>query len=340
MAIDLKNYFPKVKPHVLDIASNDGCLLKEFREEGYYVAGVEPCKKLADKSREDGIETVNEFFSERTLPLIDLSPGYEVITATNVFAHIDDIHSFLKNCHKLLKREGILVIEVPYAAELIFKNQFDTIYHEHLSYFLLKSLLRLFESCDFKIWKVEEHEIHGGSLRIYASRNSFQATEWYDAKSGKNIIYPEYINCFYREEKSVRDMEEFESVNGLYYFKTYKEYANKVSDIKDHIISLLEDLKRRGKRVVGYGASAKGAMFLNCCNIGTDYIEYIVDDTKEKQGKFIPGVNIPIVSRDYFEVCRPDYILILSWNFSEELKNKTKYLGTRYITAIPRVELS
>lgn len=345
MAKEFRKYFKDwEKPLVIDIASNDGCLLEQFKYENYYVMGIEPCKELALKSEKKNISTINCFFSKEEVTNkfgANRIPGCDIITATNVFAHVDNLREFLELCHGMLRRstKSFIAIEVPYLANLIFDNQFDTIYHEHLSYFLLKPLIRLFESCDMSIFKVEEHDIHGGSIRVYAARKSYPKVETYN-KEGKVSIIPAQNECVYPEEVSVRDMEQFEEVNGLYDLKTYLEYSMRVKDVKDHLKSLLEDLKLQGKRVVGYGASAKGIMMMNGCWIDSSYVEAVVDDTKAKQGKFIPGCGIPIVSSEYFEKNKPDYILLLSWNFAEELKEKTRHLGAKYITAIPRVELS
>ena len=319
MAIEIKKYFESLpgKPLVVDIASNDGCLLEQFQLENYYVMGVEPSKNLAEESIMKGISTINEFWSEKTARRI---PACDVITATNVFAHVDDLRTFLKAAKGELRvySKGILVVEVPYLYDLISKVQFDTIYHEHLSYFLFKPLKRIFSECGLNIFNVERHEIHGGSLRVYATP------------------YDRPIN------KSVKALEAFEKKNKLYDFKTYLEFASKVEEIRDYFVDLLQDLRRQRKKVMAYGASAKGAMLLNYCGVDSNQISSVVDDTKDKQGKYMPGSRIPIVDQEKLDSNKPDYIALLSWNFSDEIINKTlshKDRGAKYIIPVPTVSV-
>lgn len=319
MALIIKGLFKDApgNPLVVDIASNDGCLLEQFRTQGYYTMGVEPCKELAKEAAKKDINTINEFFSEK---LVSRIPACDVITATNVLAHIDDIKGFIKACKKLLRAfsKGILVIEVPYIYNLISNNQFDTIYHEHLSYFSFKPLKELFSSLGIPIFRVEQYPIHGGSLRIYASQ--------YDRD----------------EESSVRNLLDFEKKNKVHDFRTYKSYAKKVEYLREHFVNLLEDLKSKNKKVMGYGASAKGISLLNYCGLDDSHMSAIVDDTIQKQGKRTPGSGIPIVNRDNFDTNKPDYIALLSWNFSNELKANTrshKARGGKYIIPIPQVRI-
>jgi len=299
---------------VLDIGANDGCLLEEFKRIGFSAWGVEPDSKLASKAESKGITMTNAFWSYRNAFRI---PPVDVISATNCLAHVDDLYGFLDAVrHKLKKwKNGFFVLEVPYLWNLISKNQFDTVYHEHLSYFLFKPLKEILQLNGLYPFKVEHHDIHGGSLRVYASHE----------------LIP--------EDGSVRDLEKFERDNGLYDLQTYLGYGEKVSSLKKELVGLLKNLKKKRKKVVGYGASAKGTTLLNYCNIDSTYISKIIDDTPEKQGKFVPGVGIPVVSRDHFDTTHPDYIALLSWNFKLELIEKTKHLGAKYITPIPRVEV-
>lgn len=305
------------KPLVLDIASNDGCLLEEFRKADFYVMGIEPATNLANKADIKNISTINGFWNDETATRV---PPCDIITATNVFAHVDDVKKFIQLASKILcaRTKGFMVIEVPYLYNLILKNQFDTIYHEHLSYFLLRPLKILFEACGSKIFKVEQYPIHGGSLRIYASPYK------------------------YIEHGSVKKLEAFEKEKKLYEFSTYIKYKKKVTELKDSFSNLLEDLKKRKKMVMAYGASAKACMLMNSCNIDSTYIHSVVDDTIDKQNKFIPGCGIPIVSRDHFDTNHPDYIALMSWNFSDELMAKTashKKRGVKYIVPIPEVRI-
>lgn len=315
MAKFLKGMTTSHKPSVVDIASNDGCLLEQFKKCNYYVNGVEPCLDLAEKSNAKGIATVNDFWNERAS---SLTPACDIITATNVLAHVDDVKSFIGLAKKNLRvaSKGFMVVEVPYLSNILKSNQFDTIYHEHLSYFLFKPLKILFESCGMKVFRVEQHDIHGGSLRVYASP------------------YERDVH------QSVEMIENFESFNKLHEFQTYIGFAQKVTEAGSRFKDLLKDLALEGKKVMGYGASAKGASLMNYCDITQHEVESILDDTKEKQGKFIPGCRIPIVDKSHLEKSFPDYLVLFSWNFAWELISNTKThkeRGGKYIIPIPQV---
>jgi SAM-dependent methyltransferase len=316
MAIEIKKLFEEwVDPMVLDIASNDGCLLEQFKAQGYYVMGVEPCKELADEANAKKISTINYFFNEESCKRI---PALDLITATNVFAHVEDIRTFLNLSKSKLRNltKGIIVIEVPYLVNLINDNQFDTVYHEHLSYFLLRPLMRLFRECGMEIFKVEEHPIHGGSLRVYG------------AKIGDRLEHP-----------SVSELEQYEEINGFYSIEKYRDFYVNVKELVGRFKVVVQTLVLDGKKIAGYGASAKGVMFLSASGINSAEIRYVVDDTPEKQGKFIPKSNIPIVDFSMFEKDRPDYIVLMSWNFADELMAKTKHLGCKYIVTVPEVTI-
>lgn len=302
------------KPLVIDIASNDGCLLEQFEKAGFYVMGVEPSENLAKKAEEKGISTINDFWGESAA---DRITSCDLFTATNVLAHVDDVQGFIKLCASKLRAytSGFMIVEVPYMKNLIMNNQFDTIYHEHLSYFLLKPLNYLFNSCGMKIFKVEEVPIHGGSLRIYASG--------YDRP----------------DDGSVERMLHEESNLGLHEYRIYQAYSDRVTHIKDRLRAVLNYCNEDGGKVAGFGASAKGISLMNYCGITNTDISYIADDTPDKQGKFTPGSNIPITSRDHFDTNHPDYMLILSWNFANEMKEKTKGVGAKYIIPIPAVRV-
>lgn len=305
------------KPLVVDIASNDGCLLNEFKRVGFTVIGVEPCKNLSDEANKKGISTVNEFWGDE-----NVIPPSDIITATNVFAHVHDIVDFLKVCYKRLRvlTKGILVVEVPYLPNMIEGNQFDTIYHEHLSYFLLKPLMVVFRKCGLQIFKVERVPIHGGSIRVYASRSEFK-----------------------REvESSVIETLEYEKKGGYYRFNTYKGFSKKVEKIRDNFVKLLEDIRDSGQTVLGYGASAKGAMLMNYCKLNKNHVSMVIDDTREKQYKYIPGCGICIGDFTQIRNKRPDYMVLFAWNFAKEIMEKTgefRRLGGKYIVPIPSVKV-
>lgn len=313
-----KKWFPKI----IDIGANDGTLLREFRATGRDMAlsAIDPCSKDDGKTPSERQYTViPEFWSEKLAHKLNESQYFRplwkssIITAQNVVAHVDDIYDFMGGFKYLLDAKGVVVIEVPYLVNLIEKNQFDTVYHEHLSYFLVKPMrIALFRS-GLRLFRVEEHPIHGGSLRLYACIDSRPV------------------------EASVWRTEGVEERKGFYDFKTYKNYAKKVAGIRRHFRYAIRILNKLGKKVIGYGASAKGAIFLNYCGMTKNDIPAIVDDTPEKQGKFQPGTGIPIV-RNEMDKDRPDYILVLAWNFLSEMIEKTKKYGADYLVGIPEVK--
>ncbi len=309
-------HFPPGKENLLsiDIASNDGCLMEQFEKAGYYTIGVEPAKNLADEATAKGLSIVNEFFSESVSKRL---PCADVVTALNVLAHVDDLIGFLKYCRRCIRLTtgGILIVEVPYLCDLIQKNQFDTIYHEHLSYFLFKPLHHLFKINAIPIFRVEHLDIHGGSLRLYASPSPHEISD------------------------SVYALLKFEENKNLYQFSTYRNFSEKISRLKNTLSDVLKSIHKEGKKVMGFGASAKGISLLNYSRIKTDLIHSIVDETPDKQGKLTPGSNIPIVDFSHFAREKPDYILLLAWNFEKELREKTKHLGAKYILPIPQVTI-
>ena len=327
LAINLKKEFSyKDYPLVVDIASNDGCLLDQFKLAGFNrLMGVEPSENLIGGSFGDvgsyhdrGLISVNSFWSERLAKDIfgndsGTTQGASFIIAQNVFGHVDDLNDFLKGVHHFLDNTGVFVMEVPYLFNLLKNNQFDTIYHEHLSYFLLKPLKRIFEANNLPIFRVEQTSIHGGSLRIYASRNCYQ------------------------EEQSVLDMIHFEESENLYDIKTYELFAERVKELKNKFLITLELLFHGEQKVMAYGASAKGISLLNYSGISSKHIHSIVDDTPDKQGKFTPGSNIPIISYPHFFKEEPKFIVLLAWNFANELIAKTKWHQGKYIIPIPDV---
>lgn len=326
------NWEEKWFPTVLDIASNDNCLLKECQKLGMGVLGCEPAtnfdmeKVLMDKlsshsmSADDLIPNFNKFFSYETACEIASSTirpmwNHSFITAQNVLAHVDDLHDFLKGVHFLLDDNGVFIAEFPHAKNLIENNEFDTIYHEHLSYFLLKPLIFLFVECGLKIFKVEKLPIHGGSLRIYASKRVDEV------------------------DKSVEEVLNEEEELGLYDLITYKNFARHVEDVKIHLKELLKSLRYQGAKVMAYGASAKGSTLMNYCGLDFIDIHSIVDETPSKIGKFTAVSKIPIVNKNHFYLEQPDYILLTAWNFKDEMIEKTKEIGAKYIVPIPRVEI-
>ena len=304
---------------VVDIASNDGCLLEQFKDCGFKVLGIEPAENLARIANSTGIETIGLFWNVDAAKKVLKKYGRaKVITATNVLAHVDEVNDFLKGVHMLLDDDGLFIVEAPYLYDLLAKNEFDTIYHEHLSYFLVKPLIMLYEKNGLAINRIEKFPIHGGSLRIYASKNKSNAHE--------------SVNEFLSLEKSAN----------LYGIDTYKSFDKKAKKVREDLIKLLTELKRQNKKVAAYGASAKGNTLLNYCNATKDMIKFIIEDTPEKQNKLAPGSRIPIKDASYLDRENPDFIVLLAWNFAKEIMQKTekyKQRGGRYIIPIPEVKI-
>lgn len=306
---------------IVDIASNDGCLLQEFRERGCKILGIDPATNLARIANNRGIPTINAFWeTDIAEKILEEKGPARIITAMNVFAHVDDLNEFMRGIKKLLEHDGIFIIEAPHALHMIKNTEFDTIYHEHLSYLLLKPLETLFDRHSMKIFRVDETAIHGGSIRVFACHKEAQ----------------------YTKEDSVNKIIEKERNANLYNLEGYRNFSKKAEKIKDDLRAFLEKSKNEKKTVAAYGASAKGNTLLNYCKIKDDSIKYIADDTPEKQDHFAPGSHIPIVKSDQIMLQRPDYLLLLAWNFAEELIKKTdeyKKNGGKYIIPIPEVKV-
>lgn len=307
---------------VVDIASNDGCLLQEFKKQQIKTLGVEPATNLAKIANSHGIETLNHFWDDKTAAKIAKEyGGAKIITAFNVFAHVDDVHSFVQNVRTALRDDGMLVIEVPYLIDLLQKHEFDTVYHEHLSYFLLKPLQHILDQNDMKIIKIKKYPIHGGTIEVRAVKNNIHT---------KNTI------------SNVDDFIIIEKNLGFYNADSYLNFANEVQNIKKNLVELICDLRQNGKKIAGFAASAKGNTLLNYCSIDSDSIKYIVDETPTKEGLLTPGSHIPIVSMASLEDDPPDYLLILAWNFVDEIMGKTKQFkerGGKYIIPIPKIQI-
>jgi 2-polyprenyl-3-methyl-5-hydroxy-6-metoxy-1,4-benzoquinol methylase len=305
----------------LDIASNDGCLLREFRKLGFETLGVEPACNLAREANDIGIHTVNAFWGPETASrVLDEHGPFDVVTATNVLAHVVDVHGFVAGVVTVLKPDGTFVFEVPYMRNLLRETQFDTIMHEHQSYYLLRPLARLLEQHNLEIAAVDEKKIHGGTIRVRAVRNT----------GGRPL----------HRNARARALLNREREEGLWEPEAYRDLQVRARKIRDDFRALITKLRAEGGVVAAYGASGKGNIFVNYCGIGTEEIRFIVDDTPDKQGKLYPGARIPIVASDRLGSERPDYLLILAWNFAPEIMSKTsdfEEAGGRYIVAIPEV---
>lgn len=305
---------------VVDIAGNDGTLLRQFRERlGVRTVNVEPAGNIAAVSAAQGIATLNEFWSPVVAERLVAEHGRpKLITATNVFAHVDDIWTFLKGAKSCLDAEGTLVLEFPYLVDLISQNEFDTVYFEHLSYVPITPMVSLAKRAGLQLWKVEKHAIHGGSVRVFLA-------------AGERAV-----------EASVQAFCDEEARLGFHDLATYQAWAAGVYALVENLSKNLIQLKRTGAKIAAFGASAKGNTLLNACRITTSMISYIVDDTPEKIGKFQPGTGIPIVNRSELYKNRPDYLLVLAWNFLDDVMASTREFqaaGGKYILPIPEFQI-
>lgn len=306
---------------VIEIASNDGYLLKNFVEKEIPCLGIEPTDSTAVAAEKLGVPVVRKFFGEELAhDLLRQGKSADLICANNVYAHVPDINDFTKGLKVLLKPDGIITIEFPHLLELMKNTQFDTIYHEHFSYLSLKSVVTIFNSVGLKIWNVEKINTHGGSLRVYGSHES----------SDKKIS--EAVSNVLLEELNY----------GLQSRELYEKFQEKVNVIKNNLLKFLISQKEEGAIVVGYGAAAKGNTLLNYCGVKPDLLPYIFDAAPSKQDKFMPGSHIPIKHPSFLEGSRPDFVLILPWNISEEIISQLAHIrsyGARFIVAVPELKI-
>lgn len=302
---------------VIEVASNDGSLLRCFQELGVKTLGVDPATNVAAMARANGVETVNEFFNLATAQRISAEYGAaKAVIGNNVLAHVDDTQDFLRGCKAVIGEGGLVIIEMPYLGDLLNRTEYDTIYHEHLCYFSVNSLMRLCESAGLVIVRMDHVPIHGGSLRMHAGHkevhqnHSAQVLDWA------------------AEEKS----------KGFTSFGRYEQLAKSVERSRESLLDLLTELKAEGKTVAGYGAAAKGNTLLNYCQITTDLLPYVVDKNPMKLGMYTPGMHIPVLPVSTLLEQQPDYLLILAWNFGEEImrqQSEYKARGGKFIIPIP-----
>lgn len=310
-----------VSHRVVEIASNDGYLLQFFHAAGVPVLGVEPAANVAKAAQEKGIPTVVRFFGEETAKEL-ASEGHtaDLLLGNNVLAHVPDLNDFVAGMRVLLKPDGILTMEFPHLLRLMDENQFDTIYHEHFSYFSFVTVEQVFARHGLTLFDVEELPTHGGSLRIYGRHRA-------------NDALP--------VSERVGELREREKQRGLTRMETYGAFAEQVRETKRQLLEFLIAAKREGKRIVGYGAPAKGNTLLNYCGIRTDFLDYTVDRSPHKQGLFLPGTRIPIYAPEKIAETRPDYVLILPWNLRAEIMEQMSHIrewGGQFVVPIPRVE--
>jgi SAM-dependent methyltransferase len=308
---------------VMEAASNDGYLLRHYRARGIPVLGIEPARQAAGLARTvHGIETVEEFFDAALAErLRSAGRRADVFHAHNVLAHVANLNGFVAGIRTVLKDDGIALIEVPYVKNLVDQVEFDTIYHEHLCYFSLTALNRLLRRHDLAVRDAQRLAIHGGSLRLVVTPAAARP-----AQSAR-------FEALLREEQAWGvDRPEY-----------YLALAQRVQTLRTELRSLLADLKQQGRRVAAYGASAKGSMLLNYCGIGRDVLDFVVDRSPLKQGRYLPGVHVPIHPPAKLLEARPDYVLLLTWNFLDEiLQQQAEYRrgGGRFICPVPTVRVA
>ena len=306
----------------MEIASNDGYLLQYYKQAGVPVLGIEPAANVARSAIDDrGIATICDFFGlELAGRLRDEGKLADVLHAHNVLAHVADLHGVVEGMRMILKDNGVAVIEVPYLRELIDKCEFDTIYHEHLCYFALMPLMRLFKEHGLAVIDVTLEEIHGGSLRLFV------------AHAGGSIVPGRSVQLLLEEEKKL----------GVGTLDLYRLFAERVASSRSSIADMLHELKAEGHSIAAYGASAKGCILLNSCRIGKETIDFVVDRSKYKQGLLMPGTLLSICPPAKLLEEMPDYVLLLTWNFAEEIiEQQSEYLegGGRFIIPIPVVKV-
>ena len=306
---------------VVEVASNDGYLLRNFVERGIRSLGIEPAANVAAAARERGIETLVAFFGRETASKVRAQHGpARLMAGNNVLAHVPDIRDFVGGFAVLLAEDGVLTMEFPHLMRLIEGNQFDTIYHEHFSYLSLLAAQRVFEDQGLELFDVQELSTHGGSLRVFVQR-----------AGGPRAI-----------EASVAQLLEGERAAGYERIETYLDFTRRVERTKHRLLAFLIEARAAGKRVVAYGAPGKGNTLLNYCGIRTDLVEFAVDRNPYKHGRFTPGTHIPIHPPEALAAARPDYVLILPWNLRKEICAQLAGIrewGGQFVIPIPELEI-
>ena len=299
---------------VVDIAGNDGTLLNEFKDElGVHVLNVDPATNIAEIAESRGIPTINDFWSMSVAEQVIADHGRpKLITATNVFAHVDDVQGFIAAAQRCLREDGVLLLEFPYGVDFIQHREFDTIYFEHLSYVLIEPVVHLVSQYGMEVFNVEKQDIHGGTVRVFIGN------------AGKHPV-----------TDAVEQFVSAESEGGFHSLERYQAWSREVDGLIENLTEKLGKLKAKGAKVAAFAASAKGNTLLNACRLDRRTIAYIVDDTPEKIGRFSPGTGIPIVDRERLKNEPPDYLLILAWNFAREIIDNTPEYNGKYIIPIP-----
>lgn len=308
--------------HVLEIACNDGYLLQYFLPYGIPVKGIEPAENVAETARAKGIEVECCFFGADTARETEGKDGlYDLVIGNNVLAHVPDINGFVEGLSLVLSPGGTITMEFPHLMKLMEQSQFDTIYHEHFHYLSLTTVQTIFQTHGLEIYDVEELPTHGGSLRIYAAHEKYAAKQMRPA---------------------VAELLDREAAFGLKNIRTYEGFSVQMQKIKLDALRLFTELKRQGKRIAAFGAAAKGNTFLNYCGIKSDLIDFVVDSNPHKQGLYLPGSLIPVVGRDVLYQQKPDYLLILPWNLTEEITRTAEFVrewGCKFVMCVPNIQV-
>ena len=316
-----KNHLTK-NSLVIEIASNDGYLLQFFKKREIQILGIEPAANVAKVAIDNGIKTLIEFFGEKLAKKIsNENTKADLIIGNNVLAHVPNINDFIKGMSILLKSEGTINMEFPHLLQLIKNKQFDTIYHEHFSYFSLSVVKKIFEFHNLTIFDVEEISTHGGSLRIYVKHQ----------KNNKIKI-----------EDSVNHILNSEEKFGMSEINTYLEFSEKIKHLKKEIKKFFKETKVKKKKVICYGAAAKGNTLLNYCQIGKENIEFVVDNNQYKQGLYLPGSHLQIKDPNKILEVKPDFVFILPWNIKNEIMDEIEYIrdwGGKFVIAIPEIKI-
>ena len=306
---------------VIEIASNDGYLLKNFVKAGIPCLGIEPTASTADAAELLCVPVVREFFGAALgRQLRTEGRQADLIAGNNVYAHVPDINDFTQGIKEVLKPEGVITLEFPHLLNLLEKNQFDTVYHEHFSYLSLYTVCKIFESCGLRVFDVEQIPTHGGSIRVYGCHHASQRVR----------------------HASVEQVLLAESESGLQEYSVFENFQSRADQVKDALLSFLIEQKRTGKKVVAYGAAAKGNTLLNYGGVKPDLLSVIADAATSKQGKFMPGSHIPIVSPEVLTDLKPDYVVVLPWNIAAEVMESQHALrrtGAQFVTAVPQLKI-
>jgi SAM-dependent methyltransferase len=305
---------------VVEIASNDGHLLGCFKRAGIPVLGIEPARNVARVAEQAGIPTRVSFFSlETAMALRQEGYSADLVVANNVLAHVPEVRDFVAGIQRLLRPSGVATLEFPHLLRLLQENQFDTIYHEHFSYFSLQTAVRLFASQELMVADVEELPTHGGSLRLHV-RHADAATP----------------------SERVATLIEREQAAGLTSLTPYREFAGRVERTKRRLLAFLIEARDKGQTVAAYGAPAKGNTLLNYCGIGPELVAYTVDRSPHKQGRYLPGSHLPVFAPSRLEESEPDYVLILPWNLKREIMEQMAVVrswGGKFVVAVPELEV-